>query len=78
VLKCEIDLQLKTAVLVENISGQRSDEIMILKKGSMQRDVSLLVFSTRLPLPESAYLSEIVIRVPVAQPHSEQFPNSCF
>ena len=48
-----------------DISGQKSDEIMILKKGSMQLDVSLLVFSTRLPLPERAYLSEIVIRVPV-------------
>ena len=31
----------------------------------MQLDVSLLVFSTSLPLPEIAYLSEIVIRVPV-------------
>jgi len=40
-----------------DISGQRSDEIMILEKGGMQLDVSLLVFSTRLPLPESAYLS---------------------
>ena len=48
-----------------DISGQRSDEIMILKKGGMQLDVSLLVFYTRLPLPETAYLSEIVIRVPV-------------
>jgi hypothetical protein len=48
-----------------NISGQRPDEIMILKKGGMQLYVSLLVFSTRLPLAESAYLSEIVIRVPV-------------
>jgi hypothetical protein len=43
-----------------NISGQRPDEIMILKKGGMQLYVSLLVFSTRLPLPESAYLSKIV------------------
>jgi hypothetical protein len=35
------------------------------EKGGMQLDVSLLVFSTSLPLPEIAYLSEIVIRVPV-------------
>jgi hypothetical protein len=48
-----------------DISEQRSDEIMILKKGGMQLDVSLLVFSTSLPLTEIAYLSEIVIRVPV-------------
>jgi hypothetical protein len=48
-----------------DISGQRPDEIMILKKGGMQLYVSILFFSTRLPLPESAYLSEIVIRVPV-------------
>ena len=48
-----------------DISGQISDEIMILKKGDMQLDVSLLVISTRLPLPEIGYLSEIVIRVPV-------------
>ena len=50
-----------------DIAGQRPDEIMILKKGGMQLYVSLLFFSTRLPLPESAYLSEIVIRVPVGQ-----------
>ena len=31
----------------------------------MQLNVSLLVCSTRLPLPEIGYLSEIVIRVPV-------------
>lgn len=48
-----------------DICGKRSDEIMILKKGGMQLDVSLLVFSTRFPLPEIGYLSEIVIRVPV-------------
>jgi hypothetical protein len=35
------------------------------EKHGMQLYVSLLFFSTRLPLPESAYLSEIVIRVPV-------------
>jgi hypothetical protein len=50
-----------------DISGQRPDEIMILKKGGMQLYVSLLVFSTRLPLSESVYLSEIVIRVPVVR-----------
>ena len=50
-----------------DISGQKSDEIMILKKGGIQLDVSLLVFSTRLPLPEIGYLSEIVIRVPVSK-----------
>jgi hypothetical protein len=38
---------------------------MILKKGGMQLDVSLLVFSTSLPLTEIAYSSKIVIRVPV-------------
>jgi hypothetical protein len=48
-----------------DISGQRPEEIMILKK-AVCNSVSLLDFSTRLPLPESAYLSEIVIRVPVA------------
>ena len=35
------------------------------EKHGMQLYVSLLFFSTRLPLPESAYLSEMVIRVPV-------------
>jgi stress response protein SCP2 len=38
------------------ISGQRSDEIMILKKGGMQLDVSLLVFSTSLPLTDRIFV----------------------
>jgi hypothetical protein len=48
-----------------DISGQRPEENMILKKGSMQLLCFPFGFSTRLPLPQSAYLSEIVIRVPV-------------
>jgi hypothetical protein len=45
----------------------------ILKKGVMQLYVSLLVFSTTLSLPESAYLSEIVIRVHVIK----TYPSLC-
>ena len=39
-----------------DISGQRSNEIMILKKGGMQLDVSLLVFATSLPLTDRIFV----------------------